>query len=94
MQIFPVGLRASRRAGMITKAAFLAKNKMEEVKMAGFDAVIELSPKIVLSGEDNDFEWEISVDEIDLEGIESSDDIRKVTVTVKWVERRGRRDRS
>ena len=89
-----MGLRASRRAGMITKAAFLAKNKMEEVKMAGFDAVIELSPKIVLSGEDNDFEWEISVDEIDLEGIESSDDIRKVTVTVKWVERRGRRDRS
>ena len=74
---------------MITKAAFLAKNKMEEVKMAGFDAVIELSPKIALSGEDNDFEWEISVDEIDLEGIESSDDIRKVTVTVKWVERRG-----
>jgi len=43
---------------MITKAAFLAKNKMEEVKMAGFDAVIELSPKIALSGEDNDFEWE------------------------------------
>jgi len=36
--------------------------------------------------------WEIFIEETGLDGIESSDDIRKVTVTVKWVERRGRRD--
>lgn len=87
LQIFPVGLRASRRAGTITKAAFLAKNKMEEVKMADFDEITELPPKIPLSGREDDFEWEISIDEIVLEGLGSGDDIRKVTVTVSWLER-------
>jgi len=40
----------------------------------------------------NHCKWEIFIEETGLDGIESSDDIRKVTV--KWVERRGRRDRS
>ena len=87
LQIFPVGLRASYRAGMVTKAAFLGQNKLEEVKMAGFDAITELPPKMALSGTEGDFEWEIFIDEAELEGIESAGDIRKVTVTVAWVER-------
>ncbi|MBU1147185.1 MAG: prepilin-type N-terminal cleavage/methylation domain-containing protein [Candidatus Omnitrophica bacterium] len=87
LQIFPVGLRASYRAGMITKASFIAQNKMEEVKMSGFDAISALPPKIPLSGEDDDFKWEIFIDEVDLEGLESSDDMLKVTVTVSWIDR-------
>jgi len=87
LQIFPVGLRASYRAGMVTKAAFLGQNKLEEVKMIGFDAITELPPKIALSGTEGDFEWEIFIDEAELKGIESADNIRKVTVTVAWVER-------
>ncbi len=87
LQIFPVGLRASRRAGMATKAAFLGQNKLEELKTAGFDAITELPPKIPLSGTEDEFEWEISIDEVDLDGLESDDEIRKVTVTVDWTER-------
>ncbi|MDP6685785.1 MAG: prepilin-type N-terminal cleavage/methylation domain-containing protein [Candidatus Omnitrophota bacterium] len=87
LKIFPVGLRASYRAGMITKAAFLAQNKMEEVKMEEFEKIIELPPKIPLSGTTDDFDWEILIDEVYLEGLESVDDIRKVTVIVKWIER-------
>ncbi len=87
LQIFPVGLRASYRAGMITKASFIAQNKMEEVKMSGFDAISALPPKIPLSGEDDDFKWEIFIDDVDLDGLESSDDIRKLTVTVSWIDR-------
>jgi len=87
LQIFPVGLRASYRAGMITKASFIAQNKMEEVKVSGFDAISALPPKIPLSGEDDDFKWEIFIDEVDLEGLESSDDMLKVTVTVSWIDR-------
>lgn len=87
LQIFPVGLRASRRSGMITKAAFLAQNKIEEVKITGFDAIQELPPKIPLSGSEGDFEWEIAIDEVDLEGLDSTDDIRQITVTVSWPER-------
>jgi len=87
MQIFPMGLRASRRSGMITKAAFLAQNRIEEVKMAGFEDITQLPPKIPLSGTDGDFEWEMSIDEVTLDGLESSDDIRKLTVRVEWVDR-------
>lgn len=87
LRIFPVGLRASYRSGMITKAAFLGQNKLEEVKVAGFNAITELPPKITLSGTEGDFEWEIFIDEVDLEGLESTDNIRKVTVNVSWPER-------
>lgn len=87
LQIFPVGLRASQRAGTLTKAAFLAQNKMEEVKVAGFDAIIELPPKFPLSGTEGDFDWEIFIDEVNLDGVESSDNIRKVTIRVMWIER-------
>lgn len=87
LQIFPVGLRASYRSGMITKAAFLGQTKLEEVKLAGFDAITALPPKIPLSGTDGDFDWEIFIDEADLEGIDSAEDMRKVTAAVSWVER-------
>jgi prepilin-type N-terminal cleavage/methylation domain-containing protein len=87
LQIFPIGLRASQRAGMMTRASFLAQNKIEDVKLAGFDAITELPPKIPLSGKDGDFEWAIKIDNILLEGVESSDDMRKVVVTVIWPER-------
>jgi len=87
LQIFPIGLRASQRAGMMTKASFLAQNKIEDVKLAGFDAITELPPKMPLSGKDGDFEWTIKIDNLSLEGVESSDDMRKVIVTVTWPER-------
>ncbi|MCX5692896.1 MAG: prepilin-type N-terminal cleavage/methylation domain-containing protein [Candidatus Omnitrophica bacterium] len=87
LQIFPIGLRASQRAGMMTKASFLAQNKIEDVKLAGFDAIAELPPKIPLSGMDGDFEWAIKIDNVSLEGVESQDDMRKVVVTVSWPER-------
>jgi len=87
LQIFPIGLRASQRAGMMTKAAFLAQNKIEDVKLAGFDAITELPPKIPLSGRDGDFEWAIKIDEIAPEGVEASEDMRKITVTLTWPER-------
>jgi len=87
LQIFPIGLRASQRAGMMTKASFLAQNKMEDVKLAGFDAITELPPKIPLSGSDGDLEWAIKIDNVSLEGVELQDDMRKIIVTISWPER-------
>ena len=87
LQIFPIGLRASQRAGIMTKAAFLAQNKIEDIKLAGFDAITELPPKIPLSGKDGDFEWNIKIDDVNLEGIENSSEMRKVTVILTWPER-------
>lgn len=93
LQIFPIGLRASQRAGMITRASFLAQNKMEDIKLAGFDAMTELPPRIPLSGKDGDFEWVVKIDNVSLEGVESSGDMRKITVTVSWPERNATRSK-
>ncbi len=87
LQIFPIGLRASQAAGMMTKASFLAQNKIEDVKLAGFDAIAELPPKIPLSGTDGDFGWAIKIDNVSLEGVESQDNMRKIIVTISWPER-------
>lgn len=87
LQIFPIGLRASHTAGMMTKAAFLAQNKIEDVKLAGFDAIAELPPKIPLSGKDGDFEWNVRIDDVNLEGVEDPSEMRKVTVILTWPER-------
>ncbi|MEK6732795.1 MAG: prepilin-type N-terminal cleavage/methylation domain-containing protein, partial [Candidatus Omnitrophota bacterium] len=87
LQIFPIGLRASQAAGMMTKAAFLAQNKIEDVNLAGFDAITELPPKIPLSGKEGDFEWNIKIDDVNLEGVENSSEMRKVTVILTWPER-------
>lgn len=88
LQIFPIGLRASQRAAMMTKAAFLAQTKIEDVKLAGFDAITSLPPKIPLSGrENNDFEWNISIEEAGLDGLAANDNVRKITVKITWPER-------
>lgn len=87
LQIFPIGLRASQRAGMITKASFLAQSKIEDVKLAGFDAITELPPKILLSGKEGDLDWAIKIEDVSLEGVEYNSDMRKVTVTITWPER-------
>lgn len=93
LQVFPIGLRASQRAGMLTKASFLAQNKIEDIKLAGFDAMTELPPKIPLSGKDGDLEWAVKVDDISLEGIESNSNMRKIVVTITWPERNTTRSR-
>ncbi|MBU1062475.1 MAG: prepilin-type N-terminal cleavage/methylation domain-containing protein [Candidatus Omnitrophica bacterium] len=87
LQIFPIGLRASYRSGMLTKATFLAQNKMEELNMADFEAIAELPSKIPLSGTEGNFDWEIFIDEVILDGLQDSDNIKKVTINIKWLER-------
>ncbi|MBU1852994.1 MAG: prepilin-type N-terminal cleavage/methylation domain-containing protein [Candidatus Omnitrophica bacterium] len=87
LQIFPIGLRASYRSGMLTKATFLAQNKMEELNMADFEAISELPSKIPLSGTEGNFDWEIFIDEVILDGLQDSDNIKKVTINIKWLER-------
>ena len=56
------------------------------MKLAGFDAITELPPKIPLSGRDGDFEWAIKIDDIAPEGVVSSHDMRKLTVILTWPE--------
>ncbi len=87
LQLFPMGLRASQRAGMISKATFLAQRKMEDIRLAGFDAFSSNPPLIALSGTDGDFDWQILIEEPDLSGVKNTQDIRKVVLRINWSER-------
>ena len=56
--------------------------------MAGFTALTEEpEPAIPLEGEQEEYSWVASVDEVALEGLVSSEDIRQLTLTVSWEEK-------
>ncbi len=87
VRLLPVGLRASKSSEMMSKAAFLAQKKMEELKLAGFDELSSPNPTIALEGEEGGHSWVAEVSEIELEGVYNSDDVRQLALTVSWEEK-------
>ena len=87
VRLLPVGLRASKSSEMMSKAAFLAQEKMEGLKLAGFAVLSEPEPSVPLEGEEGDYSWQAEVLEVSLEGLGSSEDIRQLRMTVSWEEK-------
>lgn len=87
VRLLPVGLGASKSSEMLSKAAFLAQKKIEELKLAGFDEFAAAEPTIPLKGEAGSYAWEAGILEVSLEGLESYEDIRRVNLTVSWQEK-------
>ncbi|MCQ9208005.1 MAG: type II secretion system GspH family protein [Omnitrophica bacterium] len=85
VRLLPVGLRASKSSEMMSRAGFLAQEKMEELKLAGFEQL--LAPEEPLEGEVGDYTWMASVSEVALKGLASSEDIRSLRLTVTWQEK-------
>jgi len=84
VRLLPVGLRASKSSEMISKAAFLAQKQLEQLKLAGFDALIEDTPSVPLEGEEGNYSWQAEISEVSLAGLMSSEDIRQLTLIVSW----------
>lgn len=88
VRLIPVGLKASKSSEMISKAAFLAQKQLEELKLAGFDQLTaEPEPTVALEGEEGDYSWAAEVSEVSLEGLTSSENIRRLSLTVSWPEK-------
>lgn len=85
VRLLPVGLRASRSAEMMSKAAFVAQEKLEEIKLSGFEGITEGGA--ILSGEEGAYVWEADVSNVSLDGLFSSANIRQVNLVVQWQER-------
>ena len=85
VRLLPVGLRASKSSEMLSRAAFLAQEKLEELKLAGWTAVNE--PSVPLEGEHGRYSWMAKICEVSLEGLSSGDDIRRLSLTVSWREK-------
>jgi len=87
VRLLPVGMRASKSSELMSKAAFLAQDKMEELKLAGFAALTEPIPAVPLAGEEGDYSWVAALEDLSLEGLRSCEDIRQLILTVSWQEK-------
>jgi len=87
VRLLPVGLRASKSSEMLTRAAFLAQEKMEALKLAGFDELSAPNPSIEMEGEEGGYAWAADVSEIELDGLTNSQDIRSLSLSVSWEEK-------
>lgn len=90
LYLFPVGLRASGRAGLMSKAAFFAQRKLEDIKREGYD--FHSTPGL-RSGvfSDDKFSWEEKVENPLVEGEPPEVALRKIILTVQWVEEGAKR---
>ena len=84
VRLLPVGLRASKSSEMMSKAAFLAQKQLEQLKLAGFEALISEEPSVALEGEAGDYIWQAEICEVSLAGLTSSEDIRQLNLMVSW----------
>lgn len=86
VRLFPVGLRASKRSEVISKATLLAQQQLEEVKTFGFDALIATPPPFPLAGASGNYRWTVTIHDVEVAGVPASNELRAVTVNVSWPE--------
>ncbi len=91
--LFPMGLKASKKAELISKVSILAQKKIEDTKSAGFQAIDPLGPEIPLEGTEGNLSWRLSLRDVTASGtVEKS--LREVSVTIFWTEEGKERSRS
>ena len=76
--LFPVGLRASRQASVLSEETLLAQSHLEEIKTLGYEKID------TKEGTYKNFKWQIAFEEIAPEGVNDSSGLRKAVVTVTW----------
>ena len=86
IRLFPVGMRASSRSAVVSKAALLAWQRLEELKLRGYAAIAADPPDAPLEGSDGKYRWAIAVAPVEAAGLPTENDVRAVTVTVRWPE--------
>ena len=87
VRLLPVGLRASKTSETMSRAAFLAQKKIEQLKLAGFDDLTAPEPSVPLEGEEEGYGWQAQISAVSLEGVNNPEDIRCLTLTVTWLEK-------
>lgn len=81
LALFPVGFHASKRAADFTQVALFAQEKLEEIKMKGFDNAQDETASDTGNTEG------IFSREVTVSSVSGYDNLKEVTVTVTWTER-------
>ena len=80
MRVFPMGLRASRRAELVSRATLLAERTLASTKLRAWD---ELALGESTTTED-DFTITVTVDQPDVEHVVDPTSLKRVCVSVRW----------
>ena len=91
VRLFPVGLRASKRSEVVSKATFLAQQRLEEVRLLGYAAIAAQAPSFPLSGAVDKYQWTMTIQPVQADGLSAESPLRAVIVTVQWPEGRDTR---
>jgi len=82
IRVFPVGLRASQRASLISRGTLAVQRTLEATKLKSWD---ELAPGDSVTQEDQ-FEIAVSIDQPKVEGLVDPKRLKRVSVTVTWMQ--------
>lgn len=82
IRVFPVGLRASQRAEMVSRATLIAERTLEMLKLSTWD---ELAVGTTTE-QDAPFDMTVAIDQPAVEGLVDASRIKRLSVTVNWVQ--------
>jgi len=82
MRVFPVGLRASQRAEMSSRAAIAAQRVVESLKLEPWERVAEGET----TAEEDGFEIITRVSLPTLEHVVNPEQVKAIQVTVRWTQ--------
>ncbi len=80
MRVFPVGLKASQRAELRSRAAFIAQQTLEPLKVAAWDQLKEGETREVRKP----FIIVTTVSSVQPEHVSSSASLKQIEVSVEW----------
>lgn len=82
MRVFPMGLRASRRAEELSRATLLAERTMASMKLSSWEALV---PGTSTTTEE-DATVIVTIDQPEVEGLVDPTSLKRMSVSVRWAQ--------
>jgi prepilin-type N-terminal cleavage/methylation domain-containing protein len=80
MRVFPMGLRASQRAELVSRATLAAERTMASAKLQSWDA-LSVGTSTTTDGE---YTVTVTIDQPDVEDLVDPSSLKRVGVSVSW----------
>ena len=82
IRVFPIGLRASQRAELVSRATLAGERTIETIKMRGWDDLADGES----TTEEGEFAMRVVVDQPAVDGLIDAADLKRVSVMVGWTQ--------